>query len=129
MTGAASEKGVEIAAGAVVDEEAGEVRGVESGVESGEEGVVEAGKNASLRSHVGQSSNGGVEVYDFESKVEVVEAVQAAVEHAGEVSGADMADYFEVVEVEEGVGREVGGGAEGGPAGVETAVGEGVERG
>lgn len=91
--------------------------------------MVEAGKNTSLCANMGESTNGGVEVDDFESKVEVVEAVQAAVEDASEVSGADVAEEFEVTEVEGGVGGEFGGGPESGPVGVEAAVGEGVEVG
>lgn len=75
MSRSVAEEGVEISAGAVVNEEAGVVRGVESGVEGGEKGVVEASKNAGLGSYVRESTDGGVEVDDFESKVEVVEAV------------------------------------------------------
>lgn len=49
-----AEEGVEVSAGAVVDEEAGVVGGLHPGVEGGEERVVEGGEQLRLRLRVGQ---------------------------------------------------------------------------
>jgi hypothetical protein len=49
-----TEEGMEVSAGAIVDEEACVVRHVEMGVESGEERVVEDRKNVRFHLDVGQ---------------------------------------------------------------------------
>lgn len=56
VAGVAQEEGVEVPAGAVVDEEAGVVGGVHPSVESGEERVVESCEDSSLGSDMGEPS-------------------------------------------------------------------------
>lgn len=54
---------------------------------------------------------------------------QMAQEHTAEVAGAEMADEFEVAEVEMAVGRESSSGSDGGPVRVGAVVGAEVEGG
>lgn len=54
---------------------------------------------------------------------------EAAKENSTEISGSDVADEFEVAEVEVAVGGEIGGGSDGGPVGIGFAVGARVEVG
>lgn len=123
-----AEEGVEVSAGAVVDEEARVVGGLHTCVESREEWVVEGGEQLRLRPHLGQPLfRQGVPVDDLESEgygaVARGHVLEPAEVDAGEVAGAEVADELEVVEVEGAVGGEAGGGGDGRPLRVAAPVG------
>lgn len=125
--------------------------GVEARVEGGQKRVVHLGQRPRLRPHVPHLSaaalvvvvvdrNYGlgdvplesVEVDDLQGKfggrvVVVVEAVEAAVEDASEVAGAERTEEAEVVEVKSAVRGEVGSGSEGRPVRVGSVVRERIE--
>lgn len=125
------EQGVEVAVGAVVDEEAGVVGDFDVGVESGEERVVEEREDLGFGLDLGEFLGGqGVAIDDFQGELGVVVVVaEAAEEDTAEVAGAEVADEFEVAEVDGAGGGEGGGGLDGGPVGVGLAVGAFVEGG
>lgn len=106
--GVTVEEGVEVAAGAVVEEEAAVARwGFQLGVERREEGVIEGSEDPGLRADVGEAPAGvlgpgdRVDIDDLEGEVRGRRVIgQATVEDAGEVAGAHLAEELEVVEVE-----------------------------
>lgn len=120
---------MEVAVGAVVDEEAGVVGDLDVGVESGEERVVEEGEDLGFGLDLGEFLGGqGVAIDYFQGELGVVVVVaEAAEEDAAEVAGAEVANEFEVAEVDGATGGEGGGGFDGGPVGVGFAVGAFVE--
>lgn len=119
-----AEEGVEVAGGAVVDEQARVVGDVDAGVERGEEGMVECLEDFGLGFRVGEFF-GGEEVFvdDFEGEVGAVVVAQAAEEDAAEVAGAEVAEQLKMAEVETAIGGEHGGCLDGGPVGVGAPVG------
>ena len=121
---------MEVAVGAVVDEETRVVRDFEVGVERREERVVEQGEDLSLGLGVGELFRiERVAVDDLEGEVGVVVVAEAAEEDAAKVAGAEAADELEVPEMEEAVGGQGSCRLDGRPVRVGSPVGPVVDDG
>lgn len=96
---------MEVAPGAVVDEEAGVVGDVDVGVERGQERVVQRGEDLRLHLDVRELLAGQeVAVHDLEGEAGGVPVAEAAEVDAAEVAGAEVPQQLEVAEVEAAVG-------------------------
>lgn len=129
VSGLVVEEGVEVAAGAIVDEEASVVGDMEVGVEGGEKRVVEGGEDVSLHLNVSELLRGeSISVDDLEGEVGgAVGVAEATEEDAAEVTGAEVAEELEVAKVEGSIGGQGSGGEEGRPERVGEAVGTRTE--
>ena len=121
---------MEVAVGAVVDEETRVVRDFEVGVERREERVVEQGEDLGLGLDVGELFGGErIAIDDLEGEVGVVVVAEAAEEDAAEVAGAEAAEDLEMPEMEEAVGGQGGGRLDDRPVRVGYPVGAEVDGG
>lgn len=101
------EEGLEVAVGAVVDEETRVVGDVDAGVKRREERVVEQGEDLGLRLQVGLLlRRDGRMVYNLEGErgVGMIIVAEAAEEDTSEVAGAEVAEELEMSQVESLVG-------------------------
>ena len=96
---------MKVAGGAVVNKEARVVRDVETRVESGKKRVIQRSENLGFRLDLQQLLvTECVLINDLEGETGMIVVSQMAEEDAAEVAGAEVADEFQVAEVEMAVG-------------------------
>lgn len=124
VAGLFSKEGVEVAAGAVVNEEARVVGHIYARVERGEEGMVKRLEYVGLSFRVGELLGGEkVLVNHLESKVRAVIVAEAAEEDTAEITGANVAEELQVAEMKPAIRGESSSSLDGGPVRIRATVG------